>query len=32
VAAADAQNGKPTIFGYYVHNPERFGIVEFDDD
>lgn len=21
-----------TVFGYYVHDPERFGIVEFDDD
>lgn len=20
------------IFGYYVHNPEEFGVVEFDDD
>ena len=31
-AKADAENGKATIFGYYVHDPERFGIVEFDDD
>ena len=29
-AAADAENGKATIFGYYVNDPERFGIVEFD--
>ncbi len=29
-AAENAQNGKATIFGYYVHDPERFGIVEFD--
>ncbi len=29
-AAANAQNGKATIFGYYVNDPERFGIVEFD--
>lgn len=21
-----------TVFGYYVHDPERFGIVEFDDN
>lgn len=21
-----------TIFGYYVHDPERFGVVEFDDN
>lgn len=26
-----AENGKATIFGYYVNDPERFGIVEFDD-
>lgn len=31
-AAADAENGKATIFGYYVNDPERFGIVEFDKD
>ena len=31
-AAANAQNGKATIFGYYVHDPERFGIVEFNED
>ncbi|HAW15192.1 MAG TPA: glucose-1-phosphate thymidylyltransferase, partial [Clostridiales bacterium] len=32
VAAVDnAENGKgATIFGYYVDDPERFGIVEFD--
>ena len=30
-AAADAQQGKATIFGYYVNDPERFGIVEFDE-
>ena len=29
-AAADAEAGRATIFGYYVHDPERFGIVEFD--
>ena len=29
-AVLDAQNGKATIFGYYVKDPERFGIVEFD--
>ena len=28
----NAQNGCATIFGYYVNDPERFGIVEFDDD
>ena len=30
-AARDAENGYSTIFGYYVKDPERFGIVEFDD-
>lgn len=25
-----AEKGRATIFGYYVHDPERFGIVEFD--
>ncbi len=29
--AADAENGLATVFGYYVHDPERFGIVEFDE-
>ena len=31
-AADNAQSGRATIFGYYVHDPERFGIVEFDGD
>ena len=31
-AADNADNGRATIFGYYVNDPERFGIVEFDDD
>lgn len=31
-AMQNAKNGKATIFGYYVHDPERFGIVEFDKD
>ena len=31
-ASADALSGQATIFGYYVHDPERFGIVEFDGD
>ena len=25
------ENGKATVFGYYVNDPERFGIVEFDE-
>ena len=29
-AVENAENGKATIFGYYVDDPERFGIVEFD--
>lgn len=31
-AVRDAENGKATIFGYYVSDPERFGIVEFDKE
>ena len=31
-AAKDAEGGRATIFGYYVHDPERFGIVEFDEN
>ena len=30
-AVKNAQNGKATVFGYYVQDPERFGIVEFDE-
>ena len=30
-AAENTNNGNATLFGYYVHDPERFGIVEFDD-
>lgn len=26
------ENGRATIFGYYVPDPERFGVVEFDRD
>ncbi|MDE7164611.1 MAG: glucose-1-phosphate thymidylyltransferase RfbA [Clostridiales bacterium] len=29
-AMDNAQNGKATIFGYHVNDPQRFGIVEFD--
>ena len=29
-AAQNAESGKATVFGYYVSDPERFGIVEFD--
>lgn len=31
-AVDDAEKGNATIFGYYVNDPERFGIVEFDDN
>ena len=32
-AAENAETGKgATVFGYYVDDPERFGIVEFDND
>jgi glucose-1-phosphate thymidylyltransferase len=30
-ARENAENGKATVFGYHVHDPERFGVVEFDD-
>lgn len=30
-ASENAENGRATVFGYYVNDPERFGIVEFDD-
>lgn len=29
-AVENAKNGYATIFGYYVKDPERFGIVDFD--
>ena len=31
-AVKNAEQGKATIFGYYVKDPERFGIVEFDSE
>ncbi len=31
-AVSNAESGRATIFGYYVSDPERFGIVEFDAD
>lgn len=32
IAVENAQQGQATIFGYYVRDPERFGVVEFDQD
>jgi glucose-1-phosphate thymidylyltransferase len=31
-AKEKTEAGDASIFGYYVHDPERFGIVEFDQD
>lgn len=31
-AVQNAKNGQATVFGYYVNDPERFGIVEFGED
>ena len=32
-AVIDAEeNGRATVFGYYVPDPERFGVVEFNDE
>lgn len=31
-AKKDAEAGKATIFGYYVEDPKRFGIMEFERD
>ena len=32
-AAANAEeNNRATVFGYYVNDPERFGVVVFDED
>ena len=31
-ARENAEKGTATVFGYQVHDPERFGVVEFDDD
>lgn len=31
-AMENSAAGKATIFGYYVNDPQRFGIVEFDKD
>lgn len=31
-AAANAAAGRSTVFGYFVNDPERFGVVAFDKD
>ena len=31
LAAADARTDCATVFAYHVHDPERYGVVEFDD-
>ncbi|MBQ8504130.1 MAG: glucose-1-phosphate thymidylyltransferase RfbA [Clostridia bacterium] len=31
-AKQNAENGTATVFGYYVDDPERFGVVEFDEE
>lgn len=31
-ATIDAYKGEATVFGYYVNDPKRFGIVEFDEN
>ena len=30
-AVTNAEKGRATVFGYYVPDPERFGVVEFDE-
>ena len=30
-AVRNAEAGRATVFGYYVSDPERFGVVEFDE-
>jgi glucose-1-phosphate thymidylyltransferase len=32
LAAADAQSSGATVFGYHVSDPERYGVVDFDDN
>ena len=32
VSVRNAQSGRATVFGYHVPDPERFGVVEFDEE
>jgi glucose-1-phosphate thymidylyltransferase len=31
-ATASAREGKATVFGYHVNDPERYGVVDFDEN
>jgi glucose-1-phosphate thymidylyltransferase len=31
-AVENSSNNKATVFGYHVHDPDRYGVVEFDDN
>ncbi len=31
-AVSETNDGKATVFGYYVNDPERYGVAEFDDN
>ena len=31
-ARANAERGRATVFGYYVPDPKRFGVIEFDEN
>ncbi len=31
-AVENGEKGRATVFGYYVNDPERFGVVEFNED
>ena len=31
-AVENAEEGRATVFGFFVNDPERFGVVEFDGD